>query len=397
MSTHRHITAAALLSCALSHAQGPTSWAARSFPNGVDAHAVEGQGKLVTYDTGSELHVFSSATRAWRSYAKSPTTNVRLFNDLALLIDPDRVVAVSSYFAEPAKRTFSAPYSFWNSPAAKNDSVVLIREGSLLHAFSAFSGQWVTRAIDPSASGAVQRHVAVVASGNQLFGMSAFEGRWHDTDANAPSSLSSDGTAAFAFGPTIHAFSAHTRRWSHATTPPNASFARGDDWGIWLGPSGGLAYSGLTGSLAAITLPDAAVAVSSDLYALFGDSSELYAYSAVTGDVLSVGAAPTSVDAGLGAALLHAPNGVRGYSPMRQQTQPLAANPVSSSAGAACAHIVDAGGTVHAFSAFTGAWHTAPAGTAGHAPLATTTTLALTSPLDCYAFSPKTGHYEALG
>ncbi|MEC9046645.1 MAG: hypothetical protein VYA51_01425, partial [Planctomycetota bacterium] len=381
MSAHRHMTAAALLTCALSHAQGPTSWAARSFPSGVDAHAVEGQGKLVAYDAGSELHIFSSATRAWRAYAKSPTTNVRLFNDVALLIDPDRVVAVSSHFAEPAKRTFSAPYSIWNSPSAKNDSIVLIREGALLHAYSAFSGKWMTRTIDPSASGAVQRHVAVVASGNQLFGMSAFGGGWHDTDASAPTLLSSDGTAAFAFGATIHAFSAHTRRWSHATTPPNASFTRGDDWGIWLGPSSGLAYSGLTGSLATIALPDAVVTVSSDLYALFSDSSELYAYSAVTGDILFVGAAATSIDAGLGAALLHTPNGVLGYSPMRQQTQLLAATPASSNAGAACAHIVDASGAVHAFSAFTGAWHTAPPGTAGHAPLATTTTLALTSPL----------------
>ena len=54
---------------------------------GVSATSVKGQGKLVTYDAGAELHVFSSVTRTWRSYPKSAGASLTLFNDVALLRD----------------------------------------------------------------------------------------------------------------------------------------------------------------------------------------------------------------------------------------------------------------------------------------------------------------------
>lgn len=399
VSIPRHIltAAAALLASALAPAQGATAWAERSFHGGVAANAVTGQGKLVTYDAGAELHIFSSMTRSWRSVEKSAMATVRLFNDIVLVIDHDRIVATSAYFGEPTKQSVSGPSSLWNSSGAKNDSIIVIQDGGLLHAFSAFTSTWTTLAVAANASGSVQRHVAVVASDQQLFGMSAFEGAWHATDASAPSSLSSDGTAAFAVGADVQAFSAHTRRWSHATPPTNALFGRGHDWGAWLGPNSGLAYSGLTGSFAEVPLPGASVIASSDLYALFESGATLHAYSAVTGDLVTVGPPAAAVDIGLGTALLHSSAGVRGYSALRQQVQPLATTPASSGAGAACAHVVDAGGEVYGFSALTGTWQAAPPGTAGLLPLTTTTTIALATASDCFAFSPMTGQFHALG
>ena len=69
----------------------------------------------------------------------------------------------------------------------------------------------------------------------------------------------------------------------------------------------------------------------------------------------------------------------------------------SASAGASLGHVIDAAGRLHAFSALNGAWTPAPATTIGAAPLATRTALAIDSPSDCFAYSPTSGQFTALG
>lgn len=378
-------------------AQGIDAWAELTPPGGVAATAVKGQGKLVTYDAGNQLHVFSSVTRSWLEVAKTAGASLTVFNDCALLVDGSSMVAVSSYYGHPAKLVVSPNATLWNGANAKNDSIMLVRDGQELHAFSAFTGTWSTRAIPATASGSVQRHVAVVQSGTQLIGMSAFDGQWHAIDAPSVTSLNTDGTAGFAIGPNVYAFSAHTRSWSQHPALGNATFARGDDWGLWHDASGGFAYSGLTGSFTAFSLGGAYVAASSDLYALLDDGTSLHAWSAVTADFVPLGPSPSAIDAGLGAALLHDANSVRGYSALRQQVQALPTSGGASAAGASVAHVVDSAGQLFAFSAVTGTWHAAPASTVGRTPLTTTTTVAIDSPNDCFAFAANTGQFVPLG
>lgn len=389
--------ATALTAAGTAQTSGPTAWAELGLPGGVNAAAVRGQGKLVTYDSGDALHVFSSATRRWLRVGKGPGATVRLFNDCALVLDGPQLVAVSSYFGEARKINVSPSATLWNGGAAKNDSIVLVGDNGKVHAFSAFTGAWVTRAVDASASGSVQRHVAVVHSGAEVLGMGAFDGLWHTAGVEAVHTLSTDGTAAFAVGVDVHAFSAHARAWTSATPPSGATFVRADDWGLWLSAGDSLAYSGLTGTFVTFDSFGAGVVASSDLFALLDDGSSLRAYSAVTGDLASIGAPAAAIEAGLAAAVLTGPNGARGYSALRQQVQPLAVAAASMGAGASYAHLVDAGGRLHAFSAQTATWHPAPPATAGSAPLATTTSVAVSAPGDCFAFAPGSGQFVALG
>jgi hypothetical protein len=385
---------AATLPCT---AQSPNAWAELRPAGGVAAAAVRGQGKLVSYDAGDTLHVFSSITRRWHHVDKSPTATLELFNDCAVLFDGHRIVAISSYDGQRSDLQVSPNAVLWNGANAKNDSIVLVRDGAALHAFSAFTGRWVTRALAANASGSVRRHVAVVHSGTRLWGMSAFDGRWHDTGAGQLQSLDTDGTAGFAVGARVYAFSAHNRSWSKSPTLANATFQRGDDWGLWHDGQGGFAYSGLVGSFTTFSLPNAGVVASSDLFALLESNGSLHAYSAVTADVVPVGATATSIETGLATALLHDAAGVRGYSALRQQTQTLPIASIGSAAGASAAYATDGGGLTHAFSAVTASWHAAPAATIGRAPLATTTTIALEAGSDCYAFAANRGQFVPLG
>ena len=378
-------------------AQAASAWAGLTPTGGVNTAAVRGQGKLVSYDAGAALHVFSSLTRAWHTIDKSPAATVRLFNDCALVVDGASYTAASSYDGRPAPLPVSPSATLLNGANAKNDSILLVQDGGLLHAFSVFTGAWTTRPLGPNAAASVRRHVAIVHSGATLWGMSAFDGEWRDTAAQAVASLSADGTAAFAVGAGLYAFSAHTRRWRRHAALPSAAFARGDDWGLWRGPASALAFSGLLGEFAPLALPNAAITAHSDLFALVQSQGVLHAYSAVTGDALAVGPVTSSVDVGLATALLHVQGGVIGYSALRQQTQLLPVARLASDAGACVGFVSDASGLTHAFSSDRATWTAAPPATLGQAPQLTTTTVALQAPNDCFAFDAAGGQFVSLG
>lgn len=396
-SPTRRLLAAALAAALPCAAQSDNAWATLTPAGGVQPTAVRGQGKLVSYDAGETLHVFSSLTRSWHHIDKTANATLELFNDCALLVDGDRMVAMSSYDGQFAQLQVSPGAALWNGVGAKNDSIVLVRDGATLHAFSAFTGRWVSRPLAANASASVRRHVAIVQSGGKLWGMSAFEGTWHDTAAGTIQSLDADGTAGFAVGARVHAFSAHTHTWTKTAKLANATFARGHDWGLWHDANGGFAYSGLTGAFTDFAQPNAAVVTGSDLFAILTSGGAQLAYSAVTGDLLPLGPSASSIEVGLATALLHDGTGVRGYSALRQQVTPLSGSISASGAGASMAYVTDAAGRTHAFSAAHASWHSAPAATTGRAPLATTTTVALESATDCYAFAPTACQFVPLG
>ena len=378
-------------------AQGPSAWADLAPTAGVNAAAVRGQGKLVSYDAGETLHVFSSVTRRWHTVDKSPTATVTLFNDFVLVTDGARITALSCFDGRSAPLAASPAATLYNGANAKNDSIALVRDGAVLHAFSAFTGAWVSRPLGANVAASVRRHVAVVHSGGQLWGMSAFDGRWRDTSAQAVTSLSADGTAAFAVGAGLHAFSAHTRSWSRHAAIQNAAFARGDDWGLWRSTGDALAFSGLRGEFTELALAGALVAASSDLFCLLEAQGALHAYSAATGDAVVIGPTTASIDVGLATALLHVQSGVIGYSALRQQAALLPVARLASGAGADVGFVTDAGGQSFAWSSARGSWSPAPQATVGQAPLLTTTSLALQAAGDCFAFDTTGGQFVPLG
>jgi hypothetical protein len=386
--------------CSQAHAQGSGSaWADLAVPQGVVTTGVRGQGKLVTYDQGSTLHVFSAVTRQWHATPKLPATTVRLFNDCAVIIEPNICRAFSSLTGRFADLNTTGSTSILNSASHKNDSIVLVADGNNLHAFSAFTGTWTTRTNAAGQAVDVQRHVAVTHQGGTVAALSAFDNIWRDQDCGTTATtISADGTAAIASNAAAtFAFSAHTRTWQMHEPMGNATFTRANDWALWFNSTSVVAYSSLRGAFASELASVTTFAGSTDLYALLNTPTGLLAYSAITGDLLTIAQPANSIDFGSAVALLHRSKSVRAYSPLRQTVAMLPVKPTASGASNIVAFVTAINGQTHAFSSRTSTWVPAPAACNGNPATISTTTVALQSPTNCYAFAAGSGQFVALG
>ena len=384
--------------CRDAHAQ-TSAWADLSVPQGVASSAVHGQGKLITYDQGSTLHVFSSVTRRWHGAPKLPGATVRLFNDCVIITEPGVCRAFSSHTVQFVSLNATGQCTILNATAHKNDSIILVTSGSQLHAFSAFTGTWTSLSIPTTFAADVQRHVAVVHHGAKVLAVSAFDNVWHEhACGTTATTISANGTTAIASNAgTVLAFSAHTRSWRRHAPLANASFLRADDWALWFNSTTVVAYSSLRGTFLSEVAAVTTLAGSTDLYALLNTANGLLAYSAVTGDLLTITQPANAIDFGAAVALLHGNKTVRGYSPLRQSLQTLVVETQASGAGNSVAFVTSNSGQTHAFSSLTSSWVTAPAATNGNPATMSTTTVALQSPSDCFAFAARSGQFVAVG
>lgn len=386
--------------CGEAHAQlSGSAWAELTVPQGVASSQVRGQGKLVIYDQGLTLHVFSSVTRRWHTTPKLPGATVRLFNDCVVIIEANFYRAFSSHTGRFAELSTTGSSSLLNSGGHKNDSILLVANGNLLHAFSAFTGTWTTRTIAAGFAADVQRHVAVIHQGSTVSALSAFDNVWHEQICGtAATTINADGTAAFATNSSAtFGFSAHTRTWQRHVPLASATFTRADDWGLWFNGTAVLAYSSLRGAFATELAATTTLAGSTDLYALLNTPTGLLAYSAVTGDLLVITQPANSIEFGSGVALLRRSKTVRGYSPLHQTVTTLQIKTATWNAGNSVAFVTALNGQTHAFSSLTSTWVAAPATTHGNPATMSTTSVALQSASDCYAFAARSGQFVALG
>lgn len=376
-----------------------SAWAELAVPQGVTSSAVNGQGKLVIYDQGLTLHVFSSVTRRWHTTPKLPGATVRLFNDCVVIIEPNAYRAFSSHTGRFADLNTTGSTSPLNSVGNKNDSIFLVANGNLLHAFSAFTGTWTSRTIAAGFAAEVQRHVAVIYQGATVSALSAFDNHWHEQICgSSATTISADGTAAFASNSSAtFGFSAHTRTWQRHAPLASATFTRADDWGLWFNGTAVLAYSSLRGAFVTELANATTLAGSTDLYAMLNTPTGLLAYSAVTGDLLAIAQPANSIEFGSGVALLQRIKTVRGYSPLHQTVTTLQIKTAILNAGNSVAFVTARNGQTHAFSSFTSTWVAAPATTHGNPATMSTTSVALRSATDCYAFAARSGQFVAFG
>lgn len=398
MTARAVLVAAAALPAAI--AQAPPAWATLTLPQPVDPGALDGQGKLVVYREAAAVHVFSAVTRRWHTTPIGAGAALQLFNDVLLVREPGTWRAFASYRGAFADLPVSPAAVLLNPGSQQNDSIVLVADAGQLHAFSGLTGAWVSRPVGAAFGAAVQRHTALLADGAVLAGMDAFSGQWHDHPVAAPVTwLSADGMAGLAAGGGfVHGFAAASGTWQSAPQPGGATFVRGDDWGMWYGNGGALAFSGLGGGFATSADPASGVWTTQDLFAMLDGPRGLTAYSAVTGEFALPVAAPVQLHPDLAVAVLHDVLGARGYSALTNRCVRLAylVGSIDTSAGLAYANEVG-GGRAHLFSALTGVWHAAPPDAAFGPPLLTTTAAALTAPHGGYGFAAHDGSFAPLG
>lgn len=382
-------------------AQSPPPWSTIAVPGGIAATAVASQGKIATLRAGAALHAYSAVTRQFQALPLTPSATVRLNNDCLLVLNPATWTAYSAWTGSASPLAVSAGAALVNPAGAVNDSLLLVIDGNQLHAFSAFTGTWLSRTVGPAWSAAVQRHVAVLADGIVLGGLDAYTGQWTDMAAGSSTgmTLSADGTAGFAVASgTVHAFSASHRTWRSASLPSGAASVRADDWGVYYTATRMLGYSAIRGTFATSDRGATMALGSEDTFGILSTAAGPVAFSAFTGSFSAPLATPgAAIATGTAVALLRDAAGAHAYSAVLGSTAIRANASLNQGAANVIAWVGDnTTGLPAFFSALTGRWYDSPASVLPVAPTLTTTSAAALTPTGCLAFVPRSGRFAPL-
>lgn len=371
----------------------------RQFPGGAPS-GISSLGKLAHFVDGTTLRVWSAATRRWHETPVAVGATVYATNDLLVVRSPGQWVAFGATRARFEPVSVSAAAQVVNPASQGNDTALLVRDGTLLHAFSGFTGRWSTRPVSATAAVAVARHVALVADGTTASGFDAYTGQWVDQALGGPVViLSADGVCGIASTTTTaYGFSALRRAWSSSPCNGGASLLRNDDWAILHDGAFALGYSGLTNTFASVATGPWSSATGEDLVGAFTTPGLAWCYSAMTG---AFSTAPLTSNGSLrvtaAAALVADGPHVIGYSAATGQWA--TANVASGGealAGSVLAVVDAVSGRPSLFSALTGQWHPAPADANSGMPRVATTGAWLSTATGAYAFSARTGSFVAL-
>lgn len=369
---------------------------------------VSSLGKLVHFVDSGALFVFSANTRQWASTPVGASASTHATNDIVLSREPATWTAFGASRGRFAPLAVSPAAQLVNPVSQSNDSVLLVRDGSSLHAFSGFTGRWVTRAIAASSSVVAQRHVALLTEPGSVpgttlcSGFDAFTGQWRDLAIASPvTRVSVDGVCGFVTtADTAHGFSALRSAWASAPATANATstIVRNDDWVVLHDGAMALGYSGLTNTFASTTTGTLLAALGDDLVAVLTAPGLVHAFSPFTA---SWSAAPLSAPANVrvttAAALIQDGPQLIAFSSPRAVWVPISVDSLGEGvAGSVLALEERSTGRAHLFSALTAQWHAAPLDAHAGLPSLSTTGALLSSPTGGYAFSARSGAFVPL-
>ena len=385
-------------------AQRPASWVPLNLPSPIVATSINQLGKTCAYAETNRVSFFSAFARTWTTVptlVNNPAT--RVFNDMACVADTGQIIAFSSYRGSVEILPVGAGATILNPAAQRNDSILLVRDGSTLWSFSAFLGSWSQRQLTTASPViATQRHVAIVAEGTALYGMSAFDGVWVPFTATAPiTAASADGSWGVAESASdLYGFSAQRKTWSAAPIPPApVSVVRREDCIVYWNTVMATAYTGLRGAFATQIVPGLTSVFADAVTAAAQAGVDVYLYSAVlaqwrhvqTQGVATVVARPHLVtvnDAGTLSA----------YSPFlgTVSTMPVTASSETGNAGVAAALTANLPQQLYLYTPLTGQWTAAPAGTPAVLPAMTWNGALVATPGAYAAYSGRSGQFIPL-
>jgi hypothetical protein len=383
-------------------AQRPSSWVPLTIPAGYVPANANQLGKTCVYTDGQTLRFFSGFARSWQSATLvNAAATVRVFNDLAFAVDTGQIHAFSSYRGTVETLPVSPAASIVNPSTQRNDSILVVIDGTTVWTFSAFRGQWTGHQVtSANVQVATQRHVALLADGTALYGMSAFTGSWVPAAAAGPvSRLAADGSwGVVEAGSSLHGFSAQRSAWSSAPLPASAQHLDREDCVVYWNATTAVAYAGLRGTFAATVVTPITVVQADALVVSAQTGPQVEYFSAVLGTWTqhTMTGAPTvtvrphlatASDAGTLAA----------FSPFTGNiaVAPFTVLSQSSNQGVVAA-IDQVTGALWMYSALTGAWTPAPAGAATGLPDLIWCGALLNAPNGFHAFSGRSGRFVAL-
>ncbi len=386
------------LSC-LASAQSPSAWSNQPVLGGVVTTPIRQIGKIVTYTESTQVHAYSAFSHRWVAQPTSSAAAVRVGNDLALAIDGSTYHAFSAYTGAWSSVTLSPNAALVNPTNQQNDAIWLVRDGLDVWAFTAYRGSWLRLVVSAGASIQTERHVAMVIDGTTLHGLSALNSAWVATTALAPPTLSrARGTAAVAASSAgLQGFSALSNAWSTAPAPGPAPVQMvADDVQLFADAGNYVAFSGLLGSFAAITLPPVTVTLNETLCFATDGVTQHWAYSAVRGTWTLLPAATLSSAPAIGsnAILLPRSDRVDAFSAMKGTVATALIAPSVTTLSRSVGALIAQDSSVKFYSAVLGQWFDAPVG--GTAPEISDVAGFVRTPGGISAFSSRSGQFTPL-
>ncbi len=382
-------------------AQRPSSWATLQVPGGVQLGSLMQQGKFLAYQDNTTLHYFSAATRNWRSLILGTATTTRITNDWLLSFTPGFVTAVGAYRGIPDTITPSTSAFVVNPAAQRNDTVLVVQDGGAIHAFSAFTGRWSLRRVQPTAAVVVERNTVVVVDTNGAQAFSAFQGTWvnHPVSGTVTRVFAQGNVGGFEDAAGVHCFSAWSDRWSsHAGLAGATTHAHDNDLAIWSAGTNLLAYSSLTGTFATQVLPGILSTQTDERVAAVTGTGVFAFYSAVRGSwrLMPAGGAQI-LRLRSDTIVLQDATALHVFGSLSGNVATLAQQVINdASTETVAAAVVNGTGAVHVYSVFTDRWLPAPSDVKVNVlPSVASNGAVLESQTGHYAFSARTGRFVA--
>lgn len=383
------------LLAAIGAAQTQPAWTALAVPGGVQPTNVQSLGKVIAYAEAGQVHAYSGFARRWVAQPVNGAT-VRISNDSVLASAAPDFHAFSAYTGEWRSVSLSPTAQLINPPSQKNDSIWLVRDGGDIWAFNAFRTTWTRLQVGGNAIAEVERHTAIVADGANLYAMSAFRGGWVTQQAGAAATYAhAGGTAGVVLaGNTIHGFSAMRDTWTTHTIPgPTPTWSFGDDLALAADTGTYVAFSGLRGTFTALTAPPASTAQVSETVAFVADGAgQNWAYSSVRGQWVSMPVAINPiVQLSAAAVFLALSDRVHAFSAITGSVATALGAVNSTSVTRAVGSMALQNGSFKLYSAILGQWFDAPADAASLPPELCETSALFRTQTGLAAFSGRTG------
>lgn len=402
LALHVSFLWAAVLTSGAGVAQRPSAFTDLPLPAGASSAALVQLGKIASYDAGPALYAYSAHTRRWTSVSKSPNAILRQANDWFLLADGQLITALSYLEGLWRGIQVSASSTIINPPSQVNDSMVLVRDGNQIHAFSGFTGKWVSKTLPNSATVVVQRHTALAVDGTTLWGLGAFDMVWRSRSMNAPATrVFVDSFGGFAeAGTEVYGYSAQTRSFASATLPAG-TLTRGatGDVAIWQGGPQALGWSALRGSFASALVGTGVATVEVERQVgIVAVPQATHFYSAPLGTWTQAALPATATRmADSTTVLVVEPTAVHAYSAWRgtiaSQQQAVVLPAVSRAVASAQ---IQSSGLPLLYSAVTGQWHAVPLGTSAQVAAISVHAAIVATTSGFAAFSARDGSFSAL-
>ncbi len=246
---------------------------------------------LMAVTDGNVVRAWSALTRNWSSITATygPPVNTILNEHLIVRDGP------IFYGYSPRSGAFQAQFVFSPSPmlvpsASAQTWHSLVIDGNNLHAYFAYSGQWMTYSFPspPTVTTAMNgRFCFLIQAGGNLYAVSTFYGSLVPAPVPSATSAGGFGNMAFANAPgTLLGFSASRNTWASLSVAGTPTITTGNAQPALVAINDGAAISLFSGNTGTFTTLPASPSASVNIERYSGvvvDGATAYGYSAILG------------------------------------------------------------------------------------------------------------------